>query len=213
MVRIRSPLSGAGPRRAGREAQLSPRYLQHVEQQAAELGPLHHEERHLVAELGGREGEAAVGHGLLVDGAYDLPQHLLRVGGVLGLLHEGGELGVHVGAVVPHAVQNLDQLVHLVLLRAGGLHGHFILVGGGGRRRGQIERCLSGARVSAEGFQASMQGGLTHSERTRVTSRTGGLIPLGPDLHQGPSGPRFPVPLLLGPCDPWVDPFFVSSSS
>lgn len=102
-------------------------YLQHVEEQAPELGSLHHEERHLVAELGGGEGEAAVGHGLLVDGAHDLAQHLLGVGGVLGLLHEGGELGVHVAAVVSHAVQDLDQLVHLVLLGSGRLHGHFIL--------------------------------------------------------------------------------------
>ena len=148
-ARILSPLSRDGPPAGGAGgAAVGAHYLKHVEQQAAELGPLHHEECHLVAELGGREGEAAVGHGLLVDGVHDLPQHLLRAGGVLGLFHEGGELGVHVAAVVPHAVQNLDQLVHLVLLRAGGLHGHFILVGGMGRRRGQIEWCLSGARVS-----------------------------------------------------------------
>ena len=53
-----------------------------------------------------------------------------------------------------------------------------------------------------------MQGGLSHSERTHATSRTGGLIPLGPDLHQGPLGPRFPAPLLLGPCDTLSESFF-----
>lgn len=45
----------------GVERQLSVSgYLEHVEEQAPELGPLDHEEGHLVAELGGREGEAAV---------------------------------------------------------------------------------------------------------------------------------------------------------
>lgn len=128
VVRIGSLLSSNNPPAGGAGgAAVGVRYLKHVEKQAPELGPLHHEERHLVAELGGRESKAAVGHGLLVDGADDLPQHLLGVGRVLGLLHEGGELGIHVAAVVPHAVQDLNQLVHLVLLRAGGLHGHFIL--------------------------------------------------------------------------------------
>lgn len=102
-------------------------YLEHVEEQAPELGPLDHEECHLVAELGGREGKAAVRHRLLVDGPHDLSQHLLGVGGVLGLLHEGGELGVHVTAVVPHAVQDLHQLVHLVWLRIARLDRHFVL--------------------------------------------------------------------------------------
>lgn len=102
-------------------------YLEHVEEQAPELGPLHHEECHLVAELGGREGKAAVRHGLLVDGPHDLLQHLLGVGGVLGLLHEGGELGVHIAAVIPHAVQDLHQLVHLVWLRTTCLYCHFLL--------------------------------------------------------------------------------------
>lgn len=98
---------------------------------------------------------------------------------------------------------NLNQLVHLVLLRAGGLHSHFVLVGAEGRRRGQIERCLSGARVSAEGFQVSMQGGLSSSERTRcATSRTGGLIPFGTRPPPRTLGPRLPVPFCSAPVMP-----------
>lgn len=83
-------------------------YLQHVEEQTPEFGSFHHEEGHFVTELGCCGSKAAVRHRFLVDGLDYLPQHLLRVGGVLGLLHEGGELGVNVTAVVPHAVENFN---------------------------------------------------------------------------------------------------------
>jgi len=83
-------------------------YLQHVEEQAPELGSFHHEEGHFVTELGGRGSKAAVCHCFLVDGFNYLPKHLLRVGGVLSLLHEGGQLGVNVTAVVTHAVKDFN---------------------------------------------------------------------------------------------------------
>lgn len=86
----------------------SSHYLQHIEEQTPEFGSFHHEEGHFVTELGCCGSKAAVCHRFLVDSLDYLPQHLLRVGGVLGLLHEGGELGVNVTAVVPHAVENFN---------------------------------------------------------------------------------------------------------
>lgn len=83
-------------------------YLQHVEEQAPEFGSFHHEKGHFVTQLGCCGSKAAVRHRFLVDGLDYLPQHLLRVGGVLGLLHEGGELGVNIAAVVPHAVEDFN---------------------------------------------------------------------------------------------------------
>lgn len=86
----------------------SSNYLQHVEEQTPEFGSFHHKEGHFVTELGCCGSKAAVCHRFLVDGLNYLPQHLLRVGGVLGLLHEGSELGVNITAVVPHAVKDFN---------------------------------------------------------------------------------------------------------
>lgn len=86
----------------------SPRaHLQHVEQQRPELGSVHDEERHLVAELGRRGGEAPVRHALGVDGADHLSQGLLGAGRALRLLHEGDQLLLHPAAVASHAVEKV----------------------------------------------------------------------------------------------------------
>lgn len=89
-------------------------YLQHVEKQRPELGALHHEEGHLVAELGGRGGEAPVRHRRGVDGFHHLGQGLLGARRALRLLHEGGQLLLHATAVAPHAVEEVHQPVHVL---------------------------------------------------------------------------------------------------
>lgn len=102
-------------------------HLQRVEEQRPELGPLHHEQRHLVAELGGRGGEAPVRHGLGVDGADHLGQGLLGPRRALRLLHEGGQLLLHPAAVAPHAVEEVHQAVHALRAGARRLHARLLL--------------------------------------------------------------------------------------
>lgn len=87
-------------------------HLQHVEEQRSELGPLHHEQRHLVTELGSCGGKAPVRHGLGVDRVDHLSQGLLGPRRTLCLLHEGGQLLLHPAAVAPHAVEKVHQPVH-----------------------------------------------------------------------------------------------------
>lgn len=113
-------------------------HLQHVEQQRAELGALHHEQRHLLTQPSGRGGEAAVRYGRGVDGAHHLRQGLLGARGVLRLLHEGGQPLLHAAAVAPHAVQQLHQPVHVLGAAAGRVMAPAVLGGGGeggGERR------------------------------------------------------------------------------
>lgn len=95
-------------------------HLQHVEQQRPELGSVHDEQRHLVAELCCRGGEAPVRHGLGVDGVHHLGQGLLGAGRTLRLLHEGDQLLLHPAAVAPHAVEKVHQPVQALGVAAGG---------------------------------------------------------------------------------------------
>ena len=92
-------------------------HLQHVEQQWPELGPLYHEERHLVTEFCGRCCKAPVWHSRGVDGADHLSQSLLRASRVLRLLHERGQLLLHPTAVAPHVVEKIYEPVHVLWSR------------------------------------------------------------------------------------------------
>lgn len=105
----------------------TPFYLQHIEKQASEFSSFHHEERHFITQSGCCWSKTPVRYGLVVNGFNYLVQHLLRVGWVLCLLHEYGEVGVHIATVVPHAVQDFYQFVHFGFLRISHAQGNVIL--------------------------------------------------------------------------------------